>query len=447
MSSENKMFSDTALRKLIIPLVIEQTLVMLVGIVDTAMVSFAGEAAVSGVALIDMINYLVTVVLAAIDTGGAVIISQYLGRKDRENACKSAGQLFVITLLTSTGIAIMCILSHQILIHLLFGAIAQDVQRAAVTYFWITALSYPFLGMYNWGAAVFRSMEKTSVTMYVSLLVNIINVVGNTIGIFILHAGVAGVAVPTLIARIAGAVIMVGMSFSPENPVYVKISNVFVWNINLIKKILKIAVPNGIENSLFALGKVLVTSIVAMFGTIQIAANGVANSVDMIAIIIVNAMNLAMLTVVGQCRGAGQDEQAQYYTKKLMKISYIATGILGILVIICLPIIRNFYYVSDETWKLTCILVILHNALAFFLHPTSFNLANSLRASGDVKFTMYIGIGSMIIFRLGTAWIFGIVFHMGIIGVWIAMGMDWLARSIAFGIRYKSEKWRTIQVI
>lgn len=442
-----KMFSNEALRKLIIPLVIEQTLVMLVGVVDTSMVSFVGEAAVSGVALIDMVNYLVTVVLAAIDTGGAVIISHYLGRKDKENACKSASQLLFITLLVSLGITIICILFHQILIGLLFGTITDDVRKAAITYFLITALSYPFLGLYNSATAIFRSMERTSVTMYVSLLVNVVNVIGNVIGVFVLRAGVAGVAVPTLIARMAGAVIMVGMSFSPKNAVYVKLENAYVLEHDLIRRILKIAIPNGIENGLFALGKVLVTSIVAVFGTSQIAANGVANSIDMIAIIVVNAMNLAMITVVGQCRGAKEDGQAEYYTRKLMKISYAATGILGVLVIICLPLIRNFYQLSDETWRLACILVVMHNILAFFLHPTSFNLANSLRASGDAKITMYIGIGSMIVFRLGTAWLLGIVFQMGIIGVWIAMGMDWLARSVVFVVRYKSSKWRKIYVI
>ena len=442
-----KIFSNEALRKLIIPLVIEQTLVMLVGVVDTSMVSFVGEAAVSGVALIDMVNYLVTVVLAAIDTGGAVIISHYLGRKDKENACKSASQLLFITLLVSLGITIICILFHQILIGLLFGTITDDVRKAAITYFLITALSYPFLGLYNSATAIFRSMERTSVTMYVSLLVNVVNVIGKVIGVFVLRAGVAGVAVPTLIARMAGAVIMVGMSFSPKNAVYVKLENAYVLEHDLIRRILKIAIPNGIENGLFALGKVLVTSIVAVFGTSQIAANGVANSIDMIAIIVVNAMNLAMITVVGQCRGAKEDGQAEYYTRKLMKISYVATGILGALVIMCLPLIRNFYQLSDETWRLACILVVMHNILAFFLHPTSFNLANSLRASGDAKITMYIGIGSMIVFRLGTAWLLGIVFQMGIIGVWIAMGMDWLARSVVFVVRYKSGKWRKIHVI
>jgi len=210
---------------------------------------------------------------------------------------------------------------------------------------------------------------------------------------------------------------------------------------------LKIAVPNGIENGLFALGKVLVVSIVSLFGTVQIAANGIANSIDMISIVVVNAMNLAIVTVVGQCVGAREYGQAEYYTGKMMKISYLATTVLGVMVCLCLPLIRFFYSVSDETWRCTCILVILHNALAAALHPTSFNLSNTLRAAGDVTYTMYAGIASMIVFRLGSAVLFAVVLNLGVIGVWIAMGMDWLARSVAFWLRYRRGKWKNCRAI
>lgn len=421
------MFSNKDLRKLIFPLVIEQALVMMVGIVDTVMVSYVGEAAISGVALVDMINYLIIVVLSAIDTGGAVIVSQYLGRKDKKNAGRCASQLLLVTVLLSIAIMGICLVFHTMILELLFGAI--DV------------------GIYNSSAAIFRSMQKTKITMYVSVLINVINIAGDAIGIFVLHAGVAGVAVPTLVSRMAGAVIMLAMSFNEKNQVSVKMREIFAWNKETVKKILRIAVPNGIENGLFALGKVLVTSIVALFGTYQIAANGMANGIDQIAILVVNAINLAVVTVVGQCSGAGEYDQAEKYTKKLMKISYIATGTLGLGVCLLLPVIHGFYIISEETWKLGCILVVMHNVMAFLLHPTSFNLSNSLRASGDVKITMYIGIGSMLVFRLGTAVFLGIVCNMGIIGVWIAMGMDWLARSVAFSIRYKSGKWKKIRVI
>lgn len=442
-----RLFSNRDLKKLLVPLVIEQLLTMLVGIADTMMISYAGEAAVSGVTLVDMVNYLIITVLTAVDTGGAVIVSQYLGMRDREKANEAAGQLLTVTVLISTGIMAVCTLFHAGILSALFGQVEPAVMEAANTYLVITALSFPFLGVYNSSAALFRSMHRTSVTMYVSLLMNTINIIGNAVGIFVFHAGVAGVAVPTLISRAVAAVILTGLAFDQRNEISVSWKDILSWKKKTLLKILHIAVPGGIENGLFALGRVLVTSIVALFGTAQIAANGVAGSVDTIAILVVNAVNLAIVPVVGQCIGAGEKEQAKYYTGKLMKVSYAATGILGMLVILLLPFILGFFSLSGETYTLSCTLIISHNILAFALHPTSFNLANSLRASGDVKVTMWTGIGSMLMFRLGTAYVLGIAMGLGIYGVWAAMGMDWLARSVVFVIRYRSEKWKEMKTI
>lgn len=444
---QQRMFSGRDLRRLLIPLVIEQVLVMLVGMVDTMMVSYVGEAAISGVALVDMVNHLVITVLAALATGGAVIVSQYLGSKNREMANRSASALIGISVVVSVAVMILCLALHRVILRLLFGAVEQSVMDAAVTYFVISSLSFPFLGIYNSAAALFRSMRKTSTTMYVSLLMNSINVVGNAIGVFVLHAGVAGVAVPTLIARFVAAAVMLALAMREKNEVFVKIKAAFSWDGSTVRRILRIAVPNGLENGLFMLGKVLVTSVVALFGTVQIAASGVSNSINILAIIVVSAVNLAIVTVVGQCVGAKEYGQAQYYTKKLMRVSYIATGVLTLLVWLLLPLLLGLYDISPETASLSYTLVMMHNIFALLLHPTSFNLANSIRASGDVKFTMIVGIASMIVFRLGSAVLFGIVLNMGVIGVWIAMGMDWLARSVAFTLRYRSGKWKAHRVI
>lgn len=441
------MFSNQALKKLLIPLVIEQILAMLVGMTDTLMVSSAGEAAVSGVALVDMVNYLMITILTAVATGGAVIVSQYLGSRQSENAEKSAGQLVMISAAISLAIMAICLLFCRQLLQLLFGTVEADVMQAAMTYFLITACSFPMLGIYNASAALFRSAGKTDITMYISLLMNTVNIIGDFIGVQLLDAGVAGVAVPTLISRGLAAVVIIAFAFRERNSIVLRWKNIVCWDAPLLGRILRIAVPNGIENGLFALGRVLVTSIVSQFGTVQIAANGVANSIDQIAIVVVNAVNLAIITVVGQCIGAGEPDQAQFYTRKLMKISYLSTGILGGAVCAALPFILRFYQLSDSTMWYAAVLIIMHNILAFLLHPTSFNLANSLRAAGDVRFTMYTGILSMMIFRLGSAVLFGIVLNLGIIGVWIAMGMDWLARSVAFSVRYAGGKWRTIRSI
>lgn len=441
------LFSNKSLKKLIWPLIIEQVLIMAVGVADTMMISYAGEAAISGVGLVDMVNNLIITILAAVAAGGAIIVSQYIGSKDHKSANFASSQLLMITFLISVVIMILCLVFHQFLLNIFFGSIEADVMKACVTYFLISALSFPFLGVYNSASALFRSIEKTKVTMYVSILMNLINVVGNYIGVFILKAGVVGVAVPTLISRIVAAVIMLYLSFNHKNAVYVKMKEILAWNGQMIKRILSIAVPNGIENGLFTLGRVLVTSIVALFGTSQIAANSVAGSVDQIAVVVVNAINLGIVTVVGQCIGAGDYDQASHYIKKLMKVSYVVTGLIGGLVIVGLPLILNLYTLSDEARNLTFILIIMHNVMAFALHPTSFVLPNGLRAAGDVKYSMYVGIGSMVVFRLGVAFLFGVIFNMGIVGVWIAMGTDWLCRSVCFMIRFVSGKWKQFKVI
>lgn len=436
------MFSRNDLKKMIFPLVVEQILVMLVGMADTIMVSYAGEAAVSGVSLVDMLNYLFTTVIVAIATGGAVIISQYIGLQKREEAIEASGQLFLIASLLSVACAALCLIFQNKILVLLFGAIEENVMDAAAQYFRMTAYSFPFLGIYNAGAALFRSMQKTKHTMYVSLLMNVMNVVGNIVGIFVFRGGVMGVAVPTLLSRVIGAIVMTILAFKKENLLYIEWKRIFCWKWDTMHRILKIGVPNGVENGLFALGRVLVTSIIALFGTTQIAANGVANSIDGIAIIVVNSINLAMVTVVGQCVGAKAYEEAKKYIKELMMVSYVATIAIGAVVCIALPVIHDFYNLSEEVWRLSCILIVMHNVMAALLHPTSFNLSNALRAAGDAKYTMYVGILSMIIFRFGVAIICGVVFQMGILGVWIAMGMDWLGRTVVFVLRYRSGKWK-----
>ncbi len=442
-----KEYTNRELAKMIFPLVIEQFLVMLVGICDTMMISYAGEAAISGVTLVDMLSYLIITVLTALDTGGTVIVSQYLGQKNRGKANETAGQLFLITALFASGIMAFCLLFHRPLLSGLFGQVEAAVMEAAVTYLLITAVSYPFLGIYNSGAALFRSMGKTDVTMYVALLMNGINIVGNAIGIFVFHAGVAGVAVPTLVSRIVAAAVMTWLAFQRSNEIFLTREAVFSWERHTVGQILKIAVPGGIENGLFALGRLLVTSMVALFGTAQIAANGVANSVDTIAILVVNAVNLAIVPIVGQCIGAGEPDAASRYTKKLMGLSYASAAVLGGGVVLGLPFILGFFQMTEETYWLSCILITAHNLLAFALHPTSFNLANSLRAAGDVRITMWTGILSMIVFRLGTAYLLGIVLGYGIFGVWAAMGMDWLARSAVFVVRYRNGRWRSLRAI
>ena len=441
------MFTNKQLKDMIVPLIAEQFLVMLVGLADTFVVSYAGEAAVSGVSLVNSFNTIFLFLFTALASGGAVVVSQYIGRKNTDKASEAVSQLLMVSVLFSAAVSVLILIFNQGIIRAIFGQVEPEVEEACVTYLRISAYSYPALAVYNAGAALYRSVGKTSTTMKISVIANVINVAGNLIGVFVLHAGVAGVAVPTLVSRIVAAAVMTWLAFQRSNEIFLTRTAVFFWDRHTVGRILRIAVPGGIENGLFALGRLLVTSMVALFGTAQIAANGVANSVDTIAILVVNAVNLAIVPIVGQCMGAGEPDAASRYTKKLMGLSYASAAILGGGVILELPFILGFFQMTEETYRLSWILITAHNVLAFALHPTSFNLANSLRAAGDVRITMWTGILSMIVFRLGTAYLLGIVLGYGIFGVWAAMGMDWLARSAVFVVRYRNGRWRSLRAI
>ena len=445
--TRGQMFSNQDLRNLILPLIVEQALNLLVGVADSMMVSYAGEAAMSGVALVDMYAFLVNTVLAAIGGGGAVVVSQYIGNRSHDRANHSAGQLIMLAAILSTIVMGFTLIAHRGILELFYRSVQPDVMAAADQYLLITAFSYPFLGIYNASTALFRSMEKTNRTMQVSILMNVINVVGNAIGIFGLHAGVAGVAVPTLLARMTAGLVMTGMAFNQKNEIFITWKSILTVEKEYIRRILHIAIPNGIENGLFALGRMLVTSVVSLFGTSQIAASSASLSVGTIAIIVCSANNLATVTVIGQCVGAGEYDQAEYYMKKILKISYTGVIALTILMEIALPWILGMYELSAEAYHYAIILVTIHNVGACFIHPLSFNMANGLRATGDARYTMIVGMISMLFFRVGAAVLFGIILNFQVMGVWFAMISDWLARSTAFVWRFRSGKWRNYRAI
>lgn len=417
---ERKLFSDHALKLLILPLFLEQLLEVLVGVSDTFMVSYAGEAAVSGVSLVNMFNTVFIFLFAALAAGGAVVVSQYIGSRDEKNGNLSAGQLVMIASVFSVAVMIFSLVLNRQLLRLLFGEVDQDVMEACVTYLRISAYSYPAIAVYNAGAAIYRSMGKTNVTMNISLAANGINIAGNAIGVFVFHAGVAGVAYPSLIARTFSAVVILVLCFRKEKHetqkcrkqraeplsdsvrVRLKWKNIFQWEGSMVKRILGIAVPNGIENGLFQLTKVALSSITALFGTVQIAANGVAQSFWSVAALMGTALGLAFVTVIGQCMGAGDTEAAEYYMRKLLRITFLAS--------------------------------ILWNGVV-------------LRAAGDVKYTMYVSIFSTIGCRVVFSILFGVCLDLGVIGIAFAMCLDWMIRAAFFWIRFRRGKWKEFRVI
>ena len=435
------LFTQAELLKLTGPLLVEQLLAVTVGMADTMMVSRCGEAAISGVSLVDMINNLIIVLFAALATGGAVVISQYLGAQEQEHANNSSGQLILLSALLGLGIGLLCFVLARPMIRLCYGSIEADVLEAGVLYLKITALSYPFLALYNAGAALYRSMGNSKISMQISILMNIINIVGNAVCIFFLKMGVDGVAWPSVLSRMVAAALILSCCYRKGQ--MLTVPKTTRLNGRLARRILGIGIPSAFENSLFQAGRILVVSIISTFGTVQIAANAVANNLDGMGCIPGQAISLAMITVVGRCIGAGDDEQAVYYTRKLVLWAYIAMGIFNGAILLFLRPLVGIYALSGETMELAILLVQIHAGFGILLWPSSFVLPNALRAANDVKFTMIVSILSMAVWRLGFSYVIGVQMGMGAIGVWIAMVVDWICRVICFVARFQSGVWKT----
>lgn len=435
------LYSNKDLKKLILPLVLEQLLAILVGMVDTIMIAGVGESAVSGVSLVDNINILVINISAAMATGGAVVAGHFLGQKDAENAGKAAWQLILFAAAASLAVSILLIIWHEPILRVIFGQVDAEVMSSAVTYLIITAVSMMPLAVYNSCAALFRAMNDSKTTMWISILMNILNIVGNAIFIYVVKIGVAGAAIATTISRTVAAILIFYLMFNPKKTINIRGRITWHTDLGLIKKILYIGIPNGMENSLFQLGKILLLSLISTFGTFAMAANAVCNTIASFNILPGQAINLALLSVAAVCVGAGDYKQARYYTRKLMMLAIGCTAVLSVVLIACAPWIMRIYHLSPEAEALGVQVVRWHAAMAVLLWIPSFTLPNTLRAAGDVVWTMFVAIGSMWIFRIAAAYIFSHYFHMGLMGVWMAMTIDWAFRALCYGLRYRGHKW------
>lgn len=434
-------FSNRDLTKLVVPLIIEQLLAILVGMADSIMVSSVGEAAVSGVSLVDTIFILLINIFAALATGGAVVSGQYIGKRRPEEGCKAADQLVLFTIVLSVVVMAAVYVCKPFILHVVFGKIEADVMRNSNLYLLIVAASIPFIALYNAGAAIFRAMGNAKIAMYMSLFMNGINIAGNAILLYGFHWGVEGAALPTLISRMAAGVVMIILLFNQKLQIHLSwpLSLQFQWN--TLRKILHIGIPNGLENSMFQLGKILVLSMVSGCGTAAIAANAVSNTIACFQILPGMAIGFAILTVSAQCAGVGDFEQVRYYTKKLMAVAYGLMLVTSLGIIALLSPILKVYGISAQATQLAEQILIYHGICCITIWPLSFSLPNTLRASNDVKFCMVLSILSMWIFRIGFSWLLCIKLEMGVFGVWVAMTIDWLVRAICFLGRYLRGKW------
>ena len=443
----NYLFSNKMLLSLIVPLVIEQLLSVLVGMADSIMIASVGEAAVSGVSLVDQIMVLLINMFAALATGGVVVAGQYLGQKKQEQACRSATQLVWFITICAIVITLMVYAGKYVILHGIFGKIKPDVMHHANIYLLIVTASIPFMALYNGGAAIFRAMGNSRIPMQVSIIMNIINIGGNAILIYGFHRGTEGVAIPTLVSRMAAAVIIITLLCNQELTLHIEKTFRYRVDWNLVKKILSIGVPNGLENSMFQLGKILVLSLISTFGTYAIAANAVSNAIALFQILPGMAISFAVTTVISRCVGAGDYEQVKYYNKKLLIITYVSMAATVGFIFLILPFILRAYNLSDLTAETTRQIIYFHGISAVLIWPLAFTLPGTFRASGDAKTCMIISITSMWIFRIAFSYILGKYLGMGVFGVWVAMVIDWVFRTICFAIRYFRGNWKKDAIV
>ena len=434
-------FSNHDLKRLILPMIIEQFLALLVGMSDSIMVATVGEHAVSGVSLVDNIFILLIYLFAALATGGSVVIGQYLGQSNRDKANKAVNQLILFTALFALVIAAGLYLTRDLILHHVFGDIEPNVMEAAQIYLLIVSASIPFLALYNAGAAVFRTMGNAKVPMYLSMIMNTINVGGNAILIFVFDMGVAGAAIATLVSRVISGVTITAFLSSPSLMLHLERPFSFKLDFSMLKKIAHIGIPNGLENGMFQMGKIMVLSMITGFGTAAIAANAVSNIIATFQVLPGMSVGMAVITVCSRCIGGGDYEAARFYTRKIVKLVHILIICFSTVMLIALPGLMHLYNLSPEAAMYTKRIIWYYGICCMLFWPEAFTLANTLRAARDVKYCMVWSIISMWVFRIGFSYILGVKMGLGVFGVWVAMTIDWVVRAILFIIRYRGTKW------
>ena len=429
------LFDRKKLTALIWPLLVEQLLSVLVGMADVLMVAVLGEAAISGVSLVDALNNLFMQVLFALCAGGTVVCAQLIGAGDSARAARAGGQLYFITVSAMTAVMLFFLAGGRRFLGVLYGRVDTAVMDSAALYFAITALSFPLLAVYNSGIAIFRAQGNTKLSMKVSLRMNILNVIGNAFCIFVLKMGVAGVAIPTVLARGYAAAVITLRIMKPENPLRLRSKEDLKPNGELLKKVLSIGLPNGMESGLFRLGTVLLQSLVSTLGTASIAAYAVANNLATYLYLPGNAIGAAMITVVGQCYGAKEYGQAKKNTRILVGLDYALAGVIAAVLIIGSGFWVGLYWLTGEANTLARQLITAHS-FAMVIWPTAFMFAYYFRAIGKAAFTMWVAIAAMWIFRIGLAYLFVRVFGMNVLGVWYAMFVDWAFRTVVYLFKF-----------
>lgn len=447
IDKDNLLFSNRYLALLIAPLIIETLLSVTVGMADTMMVAQAGEAAVAGVSAINPIQNLFLFLFQAFASGGAVISSQYLGKNDKDAARYSAKQLMNISITTSLLVCIIFLILRHGTVKMVYGSLEDKVYESAILYFIPILISLPFLSIQYSASALCRTMGMSTTTMCVSLIVNIINIIGNAISLFVFDMGALGVGVASLISRAVGAIVLFAIVCNKKLTIHIQDPFRIDFDFKMIGKILEIAIPSGLENAIFHIGKIFVTSLIASLGTAAIAADAILDNMGTINNVPGSALGMASITIIGQCCGAREFEMARYYARKIMTVAYISMVALAAIQYLAAPSLIALYNLPEETAALALSVVRPNLIQSALFWAMSFTLPNFLRAAGDVRFAMVVTIASMWIFRVGFSRLFVIKFGMGLSGVYWGMYLDWYCRIAFFLSRFLSGKWKEKVVV
>lgn len=435
-------FSNTELRQLILPLMGEQFLAIAVGLADSLMVAGVSNAAVSAVSLVDSVSNLMIYIFSAFATGGAVAAGQYLGRRDEVRARRAAEQLTVLLAAVSLAVMTALYLGKGFVLTHVFGKIEADVMAATDIYYSVVMASIPFLALYNAAAALLRIMQRSDLSFRASLLMNAVNICGNAILIYGLKLGILGAAIPTLCSRILACALLMCRFRDRRLPLHLRELKHYRFDGHMVKNILSIGVPSGLENGMFHFGRLILTSLISTFGTASIMANAMGNVIGNFHIFTGAAMGLGMTTVASRCVGAGDYAAARKYTRQLMRWCYAISTAINILLLLAIPLILRLYQVEGETARLAAWVIGIHGMGTILLYPTSFPLPNTLRAAGDARYTMLVTMLSMWLFRVGLGVVLGRTLGFGVLGVYAAHMVDWVVRSLCFTLRYRGTRWQ-----
>lgn len=434
---------------LLIPVVLEQLLNSIMGTADTMMVSNVGSAAISAVSLVDSINVLVIQAFSALAAGGAIICAQYIGQRNKEKANESARQVLFIITAISVAVSLICLVFQKPLLRLIFGSVEPAVMRASEIYFFYTALSFPFIAAYDSAASIFRAQDNTKGPMIISMISNVMNIAGNAVMIWGFHMGVAGAALSTLISRIFCAVVVIIQLRKEKEGQEIVVRDYFEIrpDCSMIRRILGLGIPSGIENSMFQLGKLAIQSTVSTLGTTAIAAQAMTNILENLNGIAAIGVGVGLMTIVGQCLGAGRQDEAVYYIKKLCVIAEV------IIIISCLGVfaltkpITILGGMEKESADMCFHMVMWITIVKPLVWIMAFIPGYGLRAAGDVKFSMIVSCCTMWACRFCLCVFLIRVMGFGPMGVWIGMFADWTLRGIIFTWRFHSRKWLQHKVI